>query len=458
MNIKIAILSALCFLTALCAKGQAMYFNSASEPDSVAIDNIQALNDSVMAEDIPVFYESLADSLLIECYAPDTLMSTKPLPRKFFLPTVFQSYQMPDTTSIFTPEYSGNPALRWIEDDASVSRRSQAILQKMVIQNPSAAPYNVEFLPESPKEWVVEVNPDEHSIVIRDLTDVEKANQTTFGPVIIKKKHWMRTFNASLQFSEAYISPNWYQGGNNNLNMLINLLYSVKLNPAFYPNLLFENTIQYKLGLNSAPDDSIRNYSISEDLFQVNSKFGVKAAKRWFYSVTAQFKTQLLHNYKSNSRDLTAAILSPGELNVGLGMTYNYAAPSGKFTFDVSISPLSYNLKTLINSKMDPESYGLDPGHKTLSQYGSSAEAKMMVKISREITWNSRLYVFTDYHSAQGDWENTFDFALNRWISTKLYIHLRYDSTTPYTVDTRWHKWQLKEILSFGFSYTYATP
>ena len=31
--------------------------------------------------------------------------------------------------------------------------------------------------------------------------------------------------------------------------------------------------------------------------------------------------------------------MSPGELNVGVGMTYNYANPKKTFTLDASISP-----------------------------------------------------------------------------------------------------------------------
>lgn len=112
----------------------------------------------------------------------------------------------------------------------------------------------------------------------------------------VKKRHWIRTFASSLQFSQAYVSPNWYQGGNNNLNTLIKVQYDVKLNPKYHPNLLFVSTLRYKLGLNSAPDDDLRNYSISEDLLQFNSTLGIKAASRWYYSLTAQFKTQIFNH------------------------------------------------------------------------------------------------------------------------------------------------------------------
>ena len=35
------------------------------------------------------------------------------------------------------------------------------------------------------------------------------------------------------------------------------------------------------------------------------------------------FKTQLLNSYTPNTYNLNSAFLSPGELNVGLGMPYN---------------------------------------------------------------------------------------------------------------------------------------
>lgn len=46
-----------------------------------------------------------------------------------------------------------------------------------------------------------------------------------------------------------------------------------------------------------------------------------------------QFKTPLLNNYRVNTEDLTAAFLSPGELNLGLGMTYSYENPKKTLTF-----------------------------------------------------------------------------------------------------------------------------
>jgi hypothetical protein len=296
----------------------------------------------------------------------------------------------------------------------------------------------------------------------RRLSVQETRIDPTAGMDIVKQKvdhkNWIHSFTGTVQFSQAYISPNWYQGGNNNLNMIANAIWNVKLNQAYHPKLLFESTIQYKLGMNSAPDDSLRNYSISEDLFQVNSTFGVKARDRWYYSVTTQFKTQLLNSYTSNTNTLRSAFLSPAELNVGVGMTYNYANKKKTFTFDASLAPLSYNMRICTNSRMDETNYNIAEGHKTVSQYGSTAELKMTWKICYNISYTSRVYVFTNYDYLQADWENTLSFTINEFLSTQIYAHARYDTTTPKVDDnSKWKKLQFKEILSFGFAYKFAT-
>ncbi len=208
--------------------------------------------------------------------------------------------------------------------------------------------------------------------------------------------------------------------------------------------------------MNNAPDDEMHDYNISEDIFQWNMTAGYKANKRWYYSMNTQFKTQILNNYKPNSNTLKAAFMSPGELNIGLGMTYNYANKNKTFTFDASISPLSYNLKTCTRGRMKETSFGIEEGRKTVSEYGSNAEGKLTWQILENISLRSRLFVFSDYDYIQSDWENTIQFTVNRFLSTQIYVHMRYDSTSPVIEDTDWHKFQLKEILSFGFTYKFG--
>ncbi len=382
---------------------------------------------------------------------------TTPLPAYYFRPAVFSSFQFLDTMRVSKSAPLADSPLDpntfgWLVTDLYHNDLIRHARQAVVVRTPYLVRYDEASLPEPPKKFEANVDPKTAKIVIAEIIP-EKAPEQKLEAQFYKR-HWLKTFNGSVQFSQAYVSPNWYQGGNKNLNMLVNLYYNVKLNPAFHKKFLFETTFQYKL---DAPNDSLRNYSVSEDLFQFNMLVGYKASKRWYYSTNVSFKTQFLKNYKPNTHELKGAFMSPGELNVGVGMTYNYANPKKTFTLDASISPLSWNMKTCFNKHMNETSYGIEPGRHTVSEYGSSAEGKITWQICDNISMRSRLFVFSDYSYAYGDWENTFMFNINRFLTTQIFVHMRYDSSTPDCDDPDWHKFQFKEILSFGFAYKFAT-
>ncbi len=383
-----------------------------------------------------------------------------PMPGNYFRRVVFDKLHLLDSLKInsIQPQYdpSHSEAFKWLDDDAFQIALIRKARQYFVVNSPQYVLYNESKLPEPPRKFVASVDPETAKIVIAEAPKATAAPKEKFE-VEFEKKHWLKTFTGSVQFSQAFVSPNWYQGGNNNLNMLANVYYNVKLNPAFHPTFLFETTFQYKLGMNNAPDDEVHDYNISEDIFQFNMLLGYKASKRWYYSTNVSFKTQLLNNYKPNTDDLKAAFLSPGELNVGVGMTYNYVNPKKTLKFDASISPLSLNMKTCTNHRMNETAFGIKEGRNTVTEIGSSAEGKLTWDICDNINLRSRLFVFSDYDYIQSDWENTISFAINRFLSTQIYVHMRYDSSTPAVEDSDWHKFQLKEILSFGFAYKFST-
>lgn len=411
-----------------------------------------------VADDEPAVISPLTaeDSIDPDALPPDTVVSLTPLPAYFFMPSVYTHYDFPDSTDIAGTDFSGEPALRWLEDANAVAARMQGMRHRFFFRYPYYNSYLLQELPEAPKHYSAVINPADFSVDIVE-TVTGPADVPTVKAEEVKKRHWIRAFNVSLQFSQAYISPNWYQGGKNNLNVLGQIYYNVKLNQEFHPNLLFETTAQYKLGMNNAPDDEYHDYNINEDILQVNSTFGYKAARSWYYSVTGQFKTQLLNSYKPNSPDLKSGFLSPGDLTVGVGMTYNHTNKKKTFTFDASINPLSYNLKICTNSEIDPGRYGIEEGRTTASNYGSNTELKLFWKLCYNITFRSRMFAFSDYESFYADWENTLVFEINRFLTTELRANLRYDTETPACDSPSWKKLQIKEILSIGFAYKFSS-
>ena len=386
----------------------------------------------------------------------DTLCSLTPLPDYFFAPAVYNYYDFPETAGIATPDYTSPDYLRWLDDANALAARMQSMRHRFFFGYPDATPYLRTELPEAPKQFSAVVDPSDFKVTIIE-TVTGPVEEPTIKAEEIKKRHWIRTFNVSLQFSQAYISPNWYQGGKNNLNMLGQIFYNVKLNPEFHPNLLFETTAQYKLGMNNAPDDEIHDYNINEDIFQVNSTFGLKAARRWYYSVTGQFKTQLLNSYQTNSTTLKSGFLSPADLTIGIGMTYNYTNKKKSFSFDANIAPIGYNLRVCTSDRLNHEAYDIRQDRTTASKFGSNVELKIFWQMAHNISLRSRIYAFTDYSNVQADWENTLVFEINKFLTTQIFAHARYDSATPPTPDSKWRKIQFKEILSIGFAYKFAS-
>ena len=381
------------------------------------------------------------------------------------LPLVFDSYrEVAAVDTIAVPDVADRSgaatdmayAPEWLTDaNSSASRQSDA-RYRAALAHPELVEYNSRTLPEAPKAAVIEAAP-ELALLTIDTPPVEAPADVT-APVAPPAPihNWLHTFDGSLHFTQAYISPNWYQGGENNLNILADVKWTCNLNQEVHPNWLFNNLVQYKLGVSTAHADSLRNYAINEDNFLFTSQLGYKAVKHWYYSAMLQFKTQFFNNYKENTRDMTAAFLSPGELNLGLGMTYEYKSKDGDKVFTLAIAPFSYNLKICRNiTDIDPTTFGIKAGHHTKSDFGSNVEAKLMMKLGPNITWNSRLYVFTNYKYVQGDFENTFDFTITKYLTTKIFVHLRYDKS--HTWNKSWKYWQLKEILSFGLAYRFAT-
>lgn len=378
------------------------------------------------------------------------------------MPLIFERQQTPD--SLLTAPQLGSSAAAeglhlgvenaWLKEAQTKRQRENALRYGAMIENPQLVKYNMATLPEPPEEYAVGADLAKNRLVI---TPVETEPVTVeVEKVEIKPRNWLHTFKGSLHFTQAYVSDNWYQGGENNINVLGDIQWDCNLNQVLHPKWLFNNSLQYKLGVMTAHNDSLRHYAINEDNFQFSSQLGYKAVKNWYYSATLLFKTQLFNNYKSNTNTMTASFLSPAELNVGLGMTYNYKDKYETKVFTLSIAPLSYNLKICRDiDRLDPTTFGIDAGHHTKHSFGSTVEAKLNWKISNSITWESRFYAFTNYEYVQGDWENTFDFSITRHLNTKFYVHLRYDKSRPWHAD--WKYWQLKEILSLGLTYRFST-
>ena len=367
-------------------------------------------------------------------------------PGMLYAPLVYDNYDAEAAHPVAAKPvglYALDAGDEWLQDAMAETARTRSTRQRAMIDNPQLVAYNANRLPEAPPEGVITADPRQGLLTVAPDAPV------------VPFHNWLHVFNASLQFTQAYISGNWYQGGENNLAMLGSINWNCNLNQDVHPNWLFNNSLSYKLGISTTHGDSIRKYLINEDNFLFTSQLGYTAVKNWYYSAMLQFTTQFLNNYKTNTRTMTAAFLSPAELNIGLGMTYNYKKADDRM-FTLAIAPLSYNLKYCRNiDDIDPTRFGINAGCHSKSTFGSNFEAKWLWRFNPNVMITSRLYMFTNYEYVQGDWENTLDFSIGKYLTTQFYTHLRFDRSCAR--DDDWNYWQFKEILSLGVDYRFAT-
>lgn len=399
-------------------------------------------------------YASVCDSLLTEW--PDSLAvdPSLPMPPTLFLPATFLGYD--SAVDSAARSLSAPPADEpvWLSRNLGANHLARALHQHFTMLHPDGVPYNYFTLPTPPEQYVMVADPDKAIMVLRHLpaASAPAKDDISVAKVDYTRQNWINRLGINFQFSQGYVSPNWYQGGNSALNIIADFTYNTKLNDKFHSRLMFENFFQWRTALSSTQDDPYRKYSLTENRFQINSKFGYRAIYNWYYSFTGMFKTPVLNGYKVGTNNRTSSFLSPGELNVGLGMTYNHKAKNGRFDISLSISPLSYNLKTVLDDKVyATDRNGLVEGHHTKSSYGSTFEMNFTWKPDRNIQWKSRLFFFTNYDNYQADWQNTWDFTINRFLSARLKCDLRYDSARKPMGS--WKRLQLNEYLSFGFAY-----
>lgn len=262
---------------------------------------------------------------------------------------------------------------------------------------------------------------------------------------VSKPNFWKLQGNGSVQFSQNYISPNWYKGGESSNSILSYLMFNANYNDK--QRIEFDNRIEAKVGFMTVPSDTIHKYNITSDLLRLTSKLGVKAFNRWYYTISAEFNTQFFNNYKVNTDTRVSSFMSPANLIINLGLDYKLSLP--KIELSTLYSPLTYNFRYVDDPLVDPTQFGIAEGEKSLHMFGSSFQLNMRWTIIPSIIWESRFNYFTNYHKIETEWENTYNFVLNRYLSAKLFVHARF-----YDMEAE-HKIQWNELLSFGINYNW---
>lgn len=401
-------------------------------------------------------------------FGDDVTFQDTMIVNRLFLPALFKGEYLPknltfyDTIVSYTtykPEALMKVDTSAVLHDYFTAKASAEAVHRYVENNhPDYFKYSYYTLPkESVKVKVMEKkrSDDMRLEVKKEVTFEDVSAPSKFIP---ERRYWTSHFESALQVAQNYVSPNWHKGGNStlNLNNREYFIYNYNRN-----KVKFTNELEIKNTFFTSPNDTLRSFKVSDDVFRLHSNLGYRAFSKWYYTIDMEFRTQLLSSFAENQDKKLAGFLSPFSINLGLGMKYDlnktFKKKHKSLTFNVNVAPLSMTYKQTIDKKIElgrhfQKKPGMEDFPTKQTDIGSTVNAVLNFQMSRSVSWYSRFYYNTNYSRIIGEWENRFTFFWSRFFSTNITVNMRYDDGIVRKDDYK-HYLQINELLSFGFNY-----
>lgn len=293
-----------------------------------------------------------------------------------------------------------------------------------------------------------------------DVSLAAKVKKVNLGPeldgdvVLVTRKpnFWKFKGSVSLQFTQNYVTDNWYQGGESNYSGLA--MANLHLNYDNKQRIQWENQLELQLGFQTNKSDAYHKVKATNNLIRLTSKFGYKAVSTLYYTGQLLTWTQLVPQYDNNSMNLRSEFLGPLYVNLSVGVDYKWNIK--RFSGNIYLAPVSYNLRYISNADLWSK-HGIPQGKHSMHDAGSSILINWKVDIWKNINWQSRMYFFTNYSYVNYEWENTINFVINRYLSTKLFLYPRIDTSRDFSngVEGRSKHFMFKEWLSLSLNYNF---
>lgn len=440
-------------------------------------DSVGVQADSAMARAVALYIQAL-DSLasarkLVEANLESKASSTKlnPYFYRVMAPGTYYNNSLHQMMGIdWAPESNGgNGFTSWYDAALNANTATNRALTQMYVKNPSLVKRTEAALKETAAiRKDVHAAPENVTTKLAEkavTVDLEADVPEAVTVVAKKPNFWKFSGSTSLQFTQSYFSDNWYQGGENNYAGLG--ILTLVANFDNKQKVQWDNKLEVQLGFQTAMSDTYHKFRVTSNLLRLTSKLGYKAAKNWFYTGQVMSYTQLYPNYDKNSDRVNADFTSPLYLNVSVGI--DYKLKKKKQELSIYISPVAYNMCWVdrqwgeLRKKYGMEQRSDGTWRATYHKYGPSVTVNYRLAIMKNVSWSSRLYCFANVFDNKKDmyvlveWENTFDFTINKYLSAKFFAYPRFDNSArdKNNPKSAHHFFMFKEWLSLGLSYRF---
>ena len=323
---------------------------------------------------------------------------------------------------------------------------------------PELYAYHKSQLPSISELQVERIQHDKRDKLLLNLDSLNRNKTSKLEVDLPEMSKWSKGAKFQVHASQNYISSNWYKGGES--NMAATLYAMGYFNYDNRKGLQWDNKAEWKLGLYGMASDSLRWLRVNEDLLRLNSKLGYKAFKNFYYTAEWDFQTSLFNTYKSNTYIRTSGPFSPIRMSLSAGMDYKWNSMVSVF-----LSPLSYKLVYVADMSRKEgvwleeniaHQVGITDGTRYSNQLGALIRTDFDYDFNESIGMEVHFSFFGNYvgkiKGVEVGCEVIGNFKINRFLSAKVSLYPRYDSTTI-PADGGKPKMQFYELISLGFNY-----
>lgn len=244
---------------------------------------------------------------------------------------------------------------------------------------------------------------------------------------------------ATLNGSQASFR-NWAQGGVNNIAGTSTLRFTAEYKE---DRFIFNNSLNLKYGKTKIGSNDFRK---TDDEFRIRNQLRYLLDDPRFSLITqVNFHTQIDKGFDSSNQVVISKFMAPGYFIETIGFAFN---PDKGYQFDFGIS-----LKqTIVSDTLLSRRYGLKSGERFKNEGGISIGVKVEKDIATNVNLSSQLETFTNYvkpvNSTTIRFSNEIIGKINSYLSANVQLAFVYD-------DNITDKWQVKQVLSIGFSYRF---
>ena len=309
------------------------------------------------------------------------------------------------------------------------------------------------------------------------IDGVEKDLKTKAKGSTDSTKTWSVGGNVNINATQVALS-NWAGGGQNSISLqgILGVYANYSKEKAAW-----DNSLDLAYGMIKSGN---AGWFKNDDRIELNSKFGYKASKHWYYAGLFNFRTQFTDGFsKVGDVNSISKFMAPGYTTVAIGMDYK---PNKKFS--MFISPATLKITAVLDKRLsEAGSFGVPAGETIRTEFGGYVKASFnepKVFGNENLAFKANASFFSNYNNNPQNVDITAEAILTAKVAKYFTVSLslkvlydddvqiqRYDGETPLNmtkpdgtlyldeannpVPYRGPITQIKEVIAVGFAYKF---